>query len=70
MAPSAMPVTPPEGVKTSELTASAVAQKIVVQSTLNLLDASKLKFTRTTKPMTVPEPSHPIIATASQCTDQ
>ena len=40
-----------------------------VQSSLRPLDASKLKFTRTTTPMTVPAPGDPIIATASQCTD-
>lgn len=52
MPPSAIAVTPPEGLKTSELTAAAVAKKIAVQSTLQPLDASKLKFTRTTTPMT------------------
>jgi branched-chain amino acid aminotransferase len=70
MAPSAISYTPPEGVKTSELTAAAVSQKIADQSTLKPLDASKLKFTRTSTPMTVPQPDDPIIATCSQCTDQ
>jgi branched-chain amino acid aminotransferase len=69
MAPSAISVTPPQEVTTSELTASAVAEKIAVQSTLAPLDASKLKFTRTKTPMAVPQPGDPIIATASQCTD-
>jgi branched-chain amino acid aminotransferase len=70
MSPSAISVTPPHGVKTSELTAAAVAQKISTQALeLQPLDASKLKFTRTTTPMKVPEPDDPIIATASQCTD-
>lgn len=68
MAPSAISVTPPEGVKTAELTAAAVAHKIA-QTGLQPLDAAKLKFTRTTTPMTVPEPDDPIIATSSQCTD-
>lgn len=34
MAPSAVAITPPEGVKTSELTASAVASKLAKQATL------------------------------------
>lgn len=68
MAPSAVSMTPPEGVKTAELTAAAVSQKIN-QTGLQPLDASKLKFTRTTTPMAVPEPNDPIIATSSQCTD-
>jgi len=80
MAPAA--ITPPQGVQqTSELTAAAVAQKIAqmapaqakqpngVNAALRPLDASKLKFTQTTTPMTVPEPGDPIIATSSQCTD-
>jgi branched-chain amino acid aminotransferase len=33
------------------------------------LDASKLKFAKTTTPMSVPQPGDPIIATSSQCTD-
>lgn len=69
MSPSAVVATPPQGVKTSELTASAVAQKIEAATQLQPLDASKLKFTKTTTPMTVPEPGDPIIATSSQCTD-
>ncbi|PMD56970.1 putative branched-chain-amino-acid aminotransferase [Hyaloscypha bicolor E] len=40
-----------------------------VKTTLRPLDASRLRFTRTTTPMTVPQPGDPIIATASQCTD-
>ena len=79
MAPSATSVTPPHevgGTQTAELTAAAVAKKIA-QATpisngvehLNPLDASKLRFTRTSTPMSVPEPGDPIIATASQCTD-
>jgi branched-chain amino acid aminotransferase len=40
-----------------------------VKITLRPLDASRLRFTRTTTPMTVPQPGDPIIATASQCTD-
>ncbi|KAH8782627.1 putative branched-chain-amino-acid aminotransferase [Hyaloscypha finlandica] len=78
MAPSA--ITPPQGVQeTSELTAAAVAGKIAqtapgllkngVKTTLRPLDASRLRLTRTTTPMTVPQPGDPIIATASQCTD-
>jgi branched-chain amino acid aminotransferase len=69
MSPSLVSVTPPEGVKTAELTASAVAQKIEIASHLQPLDASKLKFTKTSTPMAVPEPGDPIIDTASQCTD-
>ncbi|KAE8454095.1 hypothetical protein EG329_007873 [Mollisiaceae sp. DMI_Dod_QoI] len=81
MAPSA--ITPPNGVQqTAELTTAAVARKIAEtapgltsngldtgMATLQPLDASKLKFTRTTTPMSVPQPGDPIIATASQCTD-
>lgn len=74
MAPAA--VTPPEGLYTTALTAAAVAEKISqskqsngTHSALQPLDASKLKFTRTKSPMTVPQPGDPIIATASQCTD-
>lgn len=69
MAPSLVSMTPPEGVKTAELTAAAVAQKIEVASHLQPLDASKLRITKTTTPMTVPEPDDPIINTSSQCTD-
>jgi len=53
MAPSAISKTPEEGVQTAELTASAVAHKIDAQALLQPLDASKLKFTRTTTPMMV-----------------
>jgi branched-chain amino acid aminotransferase len=80
MAPSA--ITPPDNVQqTAELSASAVAQKIAqtapelingsngVESSLRSLDASKLTFTKTKTPMTVPQPGDPIIATSSQCTD-
>jgi len=80
MAPSA--ITPPQHVQqTAELSASAVAQKIAqtapelvdrsngVETSLRSLDASKLTFTKTKTPMTVPQPGDPIIATSSQCTD-
>jgi branched-chain amino acid aminotransferase len=80
MAPSA--ITPPDNVqRTAELSASAVAQKIAqtapelingsnaVETPLRSLDASKLTFTKTKTPMTVPQPGDPIIATSSQCTD-
>lgn len=78
MAPSA--ITPPHGVQqTSELTAAAVTEKIAqtapgllkngIKTSLRPLDASRLRFTRTTTPMSVPQPGDPIIATASQCTD-
>lgn len=40
-----------------------------VESSLRPLDASKLKFTKTTTPMSVPQSGDPIIAAASQCTD-
>lgn len=39
--------------KTSELTSATVAQKIAAGTTLQQLDASKLKFTKSTTPMTV-----------------
>ena len=80
MAPAA--ITPPQDVqRTAELTASAVAHKIAqtapglvdgangVETSLRPLDASKLTFTKTTTPMTVPKAGDPIIATSSQCTD-
>ncbi|KUJ15667.1 putative branched-chain-amino-acid aminotransferase [Mollisia scopiformis] len=80
MAPSA--ITPPHGVQqTSELTTAAVARKIAetapelisngvkTEMAPRPLDASKLKFTKTTSPMSVPQPGDPIIMTASQCTD-
>ena len=70
MAPSPVSVTPPQGVKISELTGAAVAQKIVAGTTLQQLDASKLKFTKSTTPMTVPIPGDPTgdatIAAANQ----
>lgn len=69
MSPSLVSMTPPEGVKTAELTASAVAHKIEVAAHLQPLDASKLRFTKTSNPMTVPQPGDPIINTSSQCTD-
>ncbi|EKD16574.1 uncharacterized protein L3040_001316 [Drepanopeziza brunnea f. sp. 'multigermtubi'] len=79
MAPAA--VTPPREVQqVKELNSAAVARKIAEtapeltnnnapEGGLRPLDASKLKFTRTTTPMAVPAPGDPIIATASQCTD-
>ncbi|KAI9054137.1 hypothetical protein LZ554_001308 [Drepanopeziza brunnea f. sp. 'monogermtubi'] len=79
MAPAA--VTPPREVQqVKDLNAAAVARKIaetapeltnnnVPKGGLRPLDASKLKFTRTTTPMAVPAPGDAIIATASQCTD-
>lgn len=69
MAPIAVSETPPRGLKTAELTASAVTQKIQVGANLQHLDASKLKVTKTTTPMNVPELDDPIVATGSQCTD-
>ncbi|KAH7356545.1 putative branched-chain-amino-acid aminotransferase [Rhexocercosporidium sp. MPI-PUGE-AT-0058] len=77
MAPSA--ITPPVQ-QGDKLDSAAVARKLAEtapelvkngksESTARPLDASKLKFTRTTTPMTVPAPGDPIIATASQCTD-
>jgi branched-chain amino acid aminotransferase len=80
MAPTA--ITPPQDFQqTADLTASAVAHKIAqtapglvngsngVETSLRSLDASKLKFTKTKTPMTVPQLGDPIIATSSQCTD-
>jgi hypothetical protein len=72
MSPSAISNTPPRDVQqTSELTAAAVSKKIAVieDGPLPHLDASKLKITKTTTPMTVPQPGDPIINTSSQCTD-
>ena len=79
MAPSAVSITPPHelgGVQTAELNAAAVAKKIAQAiptsngvETLKPLDASKLRFTRTSTPMSVPSPGDPIIATSSLCTD-
>ncbi|RFU28681.1 hypothetical protein B7463_g7655, partial [Scytalidium lignicola] len=80
MSPSAISQTPPPNVeKGTELTAAAVAKSLASATTpteqngtrpaLRPLDASKLKFTKTTTPMTVPKPGDPIIATQSQCTD-
>jgi branched-chain amino acid aminotransferase len=70
MAPSAFSVTPPQGVKTSALTGAAVPQKIIAGTTLQQLDASKLKFTKSTTPITVPIPADPTgdatIAAANQ----
>ena len=68
MAPSAVPLTPPEELSISDLPAAAVAQKIS-HFGLQPLDASKLKFTRTSTPMTVPEQDDPVIAASTQCTD-
>ncbi|PBP16297.1 putative branched-chain-amino-acid aminotransferase [Diplocarpon rosae] len=79
MAPSA--IAPPREVQqVKELNSAAVARTIsetapelvnkhVAEGGLRPLDASQLKFTRTTTPMSVPAPGDPIIATASQCTD-
>lgn len=68
-------MTPPEDVqKTSDLTAAAVATKLnqtvdPAAPTLAALDASALKFTRNTKPQTVPALDDPIRNTSSFCTD-
>jgi hypothetical protein len=56
LTPPAVSATSLDGVKTAELTASAVAHKIDAESELQPLDASKLKFTRTLTPMTVCSP--------------
>jgi len=71
MAPSAISpaATPPHGIKTAELTASAVTHKIGAQSLLLPLNASKLVFTPTTTPMAVPDVNDPHANMASQCTD-
>ncbi|KAH8596334.1 putative branched-chain-amino-acid aminotransferase [Bisporella sp. PMI_857] len=71
MAPSAISptITPAKGVKTAELTASAISHKLKKQNGLQPLDASKLIFTRTTTPMTVPEIGDSVANSASQCTD-
>ncbi|CZS98503.1 probable branched-chain-amino-acid aminotransferase, mitochondrial precursor [Rhynchosporium graminicola] len=77
MAPSA--ITPPVQ-SGDKLNSAAVARKLAetapeltkngkIDDTSRPLDASKLKFTRTTTPMNVPAAGDPIIATASQCTD-
>lgn len=77
MAPSA--VTPPVQ-SGNELDSAAITRELgqttselikngKTESTLRPLDASKLKFTRTSTPMIVPAPGDPIIATTSQCTD-
>jgi len=81
MSPSAAPITPPEDIQhTSELTAAAVAKKLSNTtpaqaklfndaSSLQLLDASKLKFTRTTTPRETLDFSNPLVNTSSVCTD-
>jgi branched-chain amino acid aminotransferase len=73
MAPSAMPITPPEDTlnvqKTSDLSAAAISKKLTSIPTLAPLDASKLIFTRTTNPGTVPSLDDPVIKTASKTTD-
>lgn len=72
MAPSAISRTPPKDVQQSDdLIAAAVTKKIATTEfgTLPHLDASLLKVTKTTTPMTVPVAGDPIINTASQCTD-
>jgi len=81
MSPSADPITPPEDIQqTSELTAAAVAKKLSNtaptkarlsngKSSLQPLDASKLKFTRTTTPQDALDFSDPLVNTSSVCTD-
>ena len=85
MSPSAIsvtpPVTPPEDAQqTSQLTAAAVAQKLAVTAPgqsklingtthLQTLDASKLKFTRTTNPRATLDFADPLVNTSSVCTD-
>jgi len=68
-----MPITPPEDTQqgvTSDLTAAAISKKLSnVKPTLSPLDASKLIFTRTTNPGTVPEFGDPVIQTSSKTTD-
>lgn len=71
MSPSAMPITPPDDVqRTSDLTADAITQKLSnVTPVLSPLDASKLKFTRTKNPQTVPDLGDPVFQTGSATTD-
>jgi branched-chain amino acid aminotransferase len=82
MSPSADPITPPEDIQhTSELTAAAIARKLSNTtpakatllngtSSIQPLDASKLKFTRTTTPRDTLDFSDPLVNTSSVCTDQ
>src|SRR5277367_1445902 len=81
MSPSAAPITPPEDIQhTSELTAAAVARKLsntapaqaklfIGTSSLQPLNASRLKFTRTTTPREALDFSDPLVNTSSVCTD-
>lgn len=72
MAPSAISQTPTKDVQQSdELLAAAVTKKIATTEfgTLPHLDASLLKITKSTTPMSVPAAGDPIINTGSQCTD-
>ncbi|KAG9246450.1 putative branched-chain-amino-acid aminotransferase [Calycina marina] len=71
MAPSAITAatTPPHGIKTAALTASAVYHQIEAQSGLRPLDASKLIFTPTTTPMSVPAKGDAEAYISSQCSD-
>jgi branched-chain amino acid aminotransferase len=81
MSPSAAPITPPEDIQhTSDLTAAAIARKLAATapaqsqftngtSTLQKLDASKLKFTQSTTPRQTLDFSDPLVNTSSICTD-
>ncbi len=81
MSPSADPITPPEDVQhLSALTAAAVARKLSGTapahtsvsngtSSLRRLDASELRFTRTTTPRDTLDFSDPLVNTSSVCTD-
>jgi branched-chain amino acid aminotransferase len=75
------PVTPPEHAQqTSKLTAAAVAKKLEATApaasrdpnattSLQTLEASKLKFTRTSNPRSTIDFSDPRVNQASECTD-
>lgn len=81
MSPSAVSITPPQHIQhTSDLTAAAIARKLATTApapakysngtpSLQRLDASKLKFTRTTTPRETLDFSDPLVDTASVCTD-
>lgn len=74
MAPSAVSATPPQAVQTTaDLTADALEQKLSAtgpgDSKLAPLDASKLTFTRTTTPRTVPAVDDPIRNVSSFASD-
>jgi branched-chain amino acid aminotransferase len=81
MSPSAVSITPPEDIQhTSDLTAAAVARKLATTtlaqpkstngtSSLQKLDASKLRFTRTTTPRETLDFSDPLVNASSVCTD-